>query len=464
MHRPSAIAVTAGFLVGTYPSFVTAEYIDPSLVQSIEGARLVEEKPVYDPLWGIDSNGRIPAIERPGGLSHPERWRYLPEGRLKPGNVLQRFLVSSFITPYAFSSSDVGTGVGLAITDLDFRRQRRREFAALLLSYTSKGQQEYRIKWRRWLHHIDLPEGGILQEERSFFESEVGFNRTLTHRFFGLGSGTDASDETSYSDESFYGELGLDRTFPSPGSDWVLHLSARGESHDLGSGHVEGSPSMDDVHPELFADAESRNMGWLRMGLRYDTRDSQQNPYEGWHLGGLAAWAPVQSGGDMGGRYTLSAGYVFRTLPLFHNGGDAWEENPPTDTLAFGFRNAYTSGDLPFFALPTLGGTERHRGYIGGRFRGNASWLSALEYRFWVLPRGVAFTRSIRIERIGIALFYEAGAVSEEVSPARLFQERVRHSYGASLRISFDRTNPLRFDFGFSEDGMEFSLGYGLTF
>jgi len=76
----------------------------------------------------------------------------------------------------------------------------------------------------------------------------------------------------------------------------------------------------------------------------------------------------------------------------------------------------------------------------------------------------VAFTRSIRIERIGIALFYEAGAVSEEVSPTRLFQERVRHSYGASLRISFDRTNPLRFDFGFSEDGMEFSLGYGLTF
>jgi hypothetical protein len=49
MRRPSSIALTAGFLVSTSPSFVTAEYIDPSLVQSIEGARLVEEKPVYDP-------------------------------------------------------------------------------------------------------------------------------------------------------------------------------------------------------------------------------------------------------------------------------------------------------------------------------------------------------------------------------------------------------------------------------
>jgi hypothetical protein len=464
MRRRSSILLAAGLLVSIPTSSPHAEYPELSTQPPVEEKPLVTPRPVYDPLWGMDGNGRIPTIPRPAGLSHPERWRYLPEGRLKPGNVFSRFLVSSFITPYAFSSGDVGTGLGLVITDLDFRQQRRREFAALLLSYTTEGQQEYRLKWRRWLHHIDLPEGGILQEERSFIETEVGFSRTLTLRFFGLGPDTDERDETSYSDSSFYGEMSLDRAIPRAGSNWVLHVGARGESHELGSGHVEGRPSTGDVHPELFAEAESRNLGWLRMGLRYDTRDSQENPYRGWHLGGMAAWAPLQSGGDMGARYTLTAGEVFRTPPLFHDGGDPWEENPPTDTLALGFRNEYTSGDLPFFALPTLGGSERHRGYIGGRFHGKASWIGALEYRFWVLPRGVAFTRSIRIERIGVALFYEAGAVSNRVSPARLFRERVRHSYGASLRISFDRTNPLRFDFGFSEDGMEFSLGYGLTF
>jgi outer membrane protein assembly factor BamA len=149
-------------------------------------------------------------------------------------------------------------------------------------------------------------------------------------------------------------------------------------------------------------------------------------------------------------------------FPIFHDGGDAREENPPTDTLAFGLRNEYTSGKLPFFALPTLGGTEQHRGFIAGRFRGRASWLGAVEYRFWFLPRGLALTRSIRIERVGAALFYEAGAVSDRASA--LFGEKVQHTYGVSLRLSIDRTNPLRFDFGFSDEGMEFSLGYGLSF
>jgi hypothetical protein len=68
----------------------------------------------------------------------------------------------------------------------------------------------------------------------------------------------------------------------------------------------------------------------------------------------------------------------------------------------------------------------------------------------------------VRIERIGAAFFYEVGAVSGSLSD--LYAQKVRHTYGTSLRISIDRSNPLRFDFGFSEDGMEFSLGYGLTF
>ena len=31
----------------------------------------------------MDRDGRIPAIEK--SVEHPERWRYIPEGRLKPG-------------------------------------------------------------------------------------------------------------------------------------------------------------------------------------------------------------------------------------------------------------------------------------------------------------------------------------------------------------------------------------------
>lgn len=450
-----------GSLLAVAPLPAAAEFLDPRMLEQAAEADAADED-AYDPLSGLDENGRIPAIRRPENLKYPDRWRYLPEGRLKPGSVLDRFLVSSFITPYVFRSRDVGTGVGLAISDLDFRQQRRQERSVLLLSYTSEGQREYRIKWRRWLHQIELPEGGILTEERSFIDTELGYSRTLTHRFFGLGGDTDEPDETSYTEKTVYASLDLERSVPQPGSNWVFRLGASGASHRLTPGKVSNRPSTDDVYPGLFADAQDHNMGWLRLGLRYDTRDSQQSPYRGWHIGGLAAWAPFQSGGDTGAIYTWSASKVFRTFSLFHNGGDLREENPPTDTVAFGFRNQYARGELPFFELPSLGGTEHHRGFIAGRFRDRASWLGAAEYRFWFLPRGFAITRSIRVERVGAALFYEVGAVGGSVSG--LFHEKVRHSYGASLRVSFDRVNPLRFDFGFSEEGMEFSLAYGLSF
>ena len=52
----------------------------------------------------------------------------------------------------------------LALTDLDFRQQRRREFAGLFLSYSTEGQQLYQLVWRRRLHHRELPGGGVLQE------------------------------------------------------------------------------------------------------------------------------------------------------------------------------------------------------------------------------------------------------------------------------------------------------------
>jgi hypothetical protein len=125
------------------------------------------EPPAHDPLQGMEPSGRIPKVELPDDVPNPERWRYLPEGRIKPGNFFERLLVSSFIAPQFFYEQDIGAGAGIAITDIDFRGQRRQEFLGAFLSYTTEGQQKYRLIWRRWLHHRDLPEGGVIVEERS---------------------------------------------------------------------------------------------------------------------------------------------------------------------------------------------------------------------------------------------------------------------------------------------------------
>ncbi|MCG8588550.1 MAG: BamA/TamA family outer membrane protein [Proteobacteria bacterium] len=423
---------------------------------------LTEPEEEFDPFEGIDPDGRIPTVERPPELPNPGRWRYIPEGRIKPGNVLQRFLVSSFIAPFVTSDSDVGTGGGLALTDIDFRRQRRREFAGAFVSYTSKGQRSGSFLWRRWLHHIDLPTGGVLQEERSFVGFGAGYRRSLTRRFFGLGDDTEESDETSYTDEVFDAEIELNRSLPKAGSDWVLRVGLRGEFHELSDGRVSGRPDTEDVFPELFADAEDHNLGYLNVGLRWDTRDSQRQPYTGFVLEGFVDAALVQRGGDVGARYTLEASKVFRVPGLFHSGGDPDEEHPPTDSLAFGLLTQTTSGDLPFFALPTLGGSVRHRGFIEGRFRDRSAWLGVVEYRPWVIARGIPITRTIRIERIGVGLFYELGSVADDWPD--LFEAKLHQSYGAGLRFSLERSAIFRVDLGFSEDGLNVGARFGLSF
>ncbi len=421
-----------------------------------------EVEGVYDPYRGMQQDGTIPKIDKAALVERPERWRYIPEGRLKPGNFFERFLVSSFLVPLFFSNQDVGTGFGMAITDIDFRGQRRREFLGGFFSYTTEEQQSYVLRWRRWLKHLEVPEGGVLQEERSFIRAGGGYRKTLTRRFFGFGPTTKTRDETSYTDEVGFIDLGISKSLEGAFEDFVLDLGVLGEIHRLSSGEVSGEASIEEFYPEIFADDDRSDLGWVALGLRWDTRDSQRNPYRGTVLGASVNAALAQSGGSVGAVYRLFGEQIVPVWPLFHDGGDENEEHPPTDVLAFLVEAQLSSGDLPFFSLPTLGGSKRLRGYIEGRWRDDAAWTAATEYRFWVLPRGFKVWRHIRVERVGAALFYEVGAVAGEGTS--FIRERVRQSYGVGLRATIERAALFRVDVGFSEEGVNVAAGFGLSF
>lgn len=442
-------------------SLSTAQDAEPQLSEP-------ELEAVYDPYEGMDPNGRIPTIEKDLYVERPDRWRYIPEGRIKPGSILDRFLVSSFIVPLFFQNSDVGTGLGLAVTDVDFRKQRRREFLGAFVSYTTEGQQSYVLRWRRWLKHLDVPEGGVLQEERSFLRAGAGYRKTLTRRFFGSGPTTNENNETSYTDQVGFVDLGFAHSLGGAWDDFVVDGGIRGEAHWLSEGKVAGEPNTEVVFAEEFSDADGIALGWLSGGFRWDTRDSQTNPYSGSAIGLNVDAALAQTDGDVGVVYSGFANKVFTVWPLFHdggrgaNGGSDAEENPPTDTFAVHLQANLSSGDLPFFARPSLGGSRIQRGFIEGRWRGDAAWAAAAEYRFWVIPRGFTVWKHIRVERIGAAVFYEAGGVAD--NGYRLFEESVIHSYGVSGRVTIERAALFRADFGFSDEGFNFSAGFGLSF
>ncbi|MCA9510313.1 MAG: BamA/TamA family outer membrane protein [Myxococcales bacterium] len=469
-----AIALAPVALAGSAPAARVGETGD---VDGREADAAVE---AYDPFAGIDQDGRIPGVARPSDLPNPERWRYIPEGRIKPGNMLERFLVSSFFAPFFTQDEDVGTGFGVAITDIDFRQRRRREFAGIFLSYSTEGEQDYSIVWQRWLHHVERAGGGVFQEERSRVRVSAGYEKTLTKRFFGFGPATKERQETSYEDEEFEVDVGLQIAWPEPGDDLILGGGVRASFHELAGGAISDVPQTNcgpvradpttptnpggNCFPSVFAEAEHANLGWLYSEIRYDTRDSQANPYRGWTLGASIDFAPLQSGGDVGARYSLGGSIVFPMPGLFHHGAVGDEEHPPTDTVAFGADLRLSSGDLPFFERPALGGRNRLRGFIDGRFRDDAAWWAGAEYRFWVLPRGFAipFTRALRVERVGLAPFYEVGSVGGGLRD--LANNRVHHSYGVGLRITLERQAPFRVDVGFSDEDTIVIARFGLPF
>ena len=416
----------------------------------------------FNPHEGLGKDGRIPRPELPEGIKNPERWRYVPEGRIKPGTILQRFTVSNFIIPSVFYEQDIGAGAGILLFDSDFRQQRRREFAGTGFTYTTEGQKAVGIGWRRYLNHRELENGGVILEERSMVQAGVGYSRTLTRRFFGIGPDTTADNETSYTDEASGFIVSLQKTLPDPGDDLLFSLGLTGYRHNLSPGRVSDRPTTDAAFPGLFNAADSFDILWVNGMLRYDTRDSQHTPYKGWMIEASVDGAPTKTGRGTAAIYKVSGNMVKNVPGLFHDGGDANEEHPPTDVLALGGHVHWTEGDLPFWALPTLGGSQTLRGYIANRFTDRALWHVSAEYRFWVFPRGFSLNDSIRAERLGLALFYDAGTVAPALHALTSAETYI--SYGLSFRFTLERMALFRADVGFSSEGTNLVVGFGNSF
>ncbi len=417
--------------------------------------------PFYDPLSGMERSGRIPRVPLPVDVPNPKRWRYIPEGRIPPGSMLDRFLVTTFASPIFYHEEDIGYGGGVALTDIDFRAQRRREFLGAFASQSTEGQEDYRLVWKRALHHRVLPGGGVVIEERGVIRASGGYERSRTRRFFGFGADSPEQAETSFTDEVSSVDATWQDGVREPGDDLVALAGVRLEHRNLAGGRVSDVPSTEASFPAVVADGDSHDVLWLSTGLRWDTRDSQAQPYRGWKIGLNVDAAPAQSGGDLGAITTLHTLAAWPVWSPWHGGGDALEENPPTDTVVIGGFAKATSGELPFWALPSLGGPDSLRGYIANRFVDRAAWHATAEYRTWVIPRGFALTDAIRMERFGVALFYELGTVAPRV--ADLDDAEIHDSYGVGLRMAFERTAVFRIDIGFSDEDTAVTAAFGTS-
>ena len=409
----------------------------------------------------LTPDGRIEDVTVPADLPDPERWRFSPRERLSRGNFFERLFLTSFVLPVISFESDVGAGGGLALVDLDLRHQGRIERLGVLAEYTTEGQQTYLLSYERLLHYRRVPQG-VFREERNRLYLQAGFKKPLTLRYFGRGGAAPPAAESSYSDEQVQFQSGVVLTVPGPTGDWLVDLGLMYERHQLGAGFVE--PSTDVAHAQEFADSPPAAAVRLVSEISYDTRDSFANPYEGVLFAARAELQPESKDGLRTDRFQVTGSFAFTVPPLLHDGGTVTEWNPPTDVVAGGVNLQWIAGDDPIYNQPTLGGPFALRGYITGRWHDRAALSASLEYRPVLQARGfpLPWLGGLRVERVGLVLFADAGAVAEDVSA--LADAKWKFIPGVGLRFMLERDAPLRIDIGFSDEGYELSIQFGQAF
>ncbi len=204
------------------------------------------------------------------------------------------------------------------------------------------------------------------------------------------------------------------------------------------------SPDNNDILPRLGA-----SLGW-------DTRDSWNNPRQGWK-NELELW---RTGGFLGG----DGNFWSMNLDLRR-----WVPTAKRQRLLLSSLLSVQSGtvgeDLPVYLIYRMGGANSIRGYeiadLGRRLYGKNQLIGTAEYSFSLLPlrRWDIWMFALRLG-LDFALFADAGIAWSESH--ELAFDRGRGGVGGGLRLLVPGSEMVRFDVGWSrEGGFQFHFASG---
>ena len=174
----------------------------------------------------------------------------------------------------------------------------------------------------------------------------------------------------------------------------------------------------------------------MGLGLRWDDRDNIFYPHRGrfWQI------YAVRTGGWLGADYAFT-----RVKADLRQYASLWAGHVLALQLRF---EAAAGSDVPFMALPKLGGDSLMRGYYAGRYRDRVMAAVQAEYRlpvFW---------------RFDAVVFGGLGQVAPNLAALRAGATRTSVGAGLRLRVSDEGTN-LRMDVGWGHGspGVYFTAG-----
>jgi len=293
-----------------------------------------------------------------------------------------------------------------------------------------KGYQKYEIVYKP----------GFLND-RFFAEVRSTYRNHPQESFYGVGNNTQSEDLASYrlEDQTVAGQFGV-----RLGKHTKVGTQAGWIKTRIGDGTSSRLPSVGETFGPETLTAISDEPTYLRSGafLDIDYRDEPGNPREGGRY--AASWSTFKDRGF--GRYDFNQ-YdveVQQYIPFFHHRRVIALRAKTTLT------QAADNHAVPFYMLPTLGGSEDLRGYADFRFRDRNMVVFNAEYR-WEAFSG-----------LDVALFADAGQVAPRAQDLRV--RDMKTSAGFGFRFNTAKNVIYRVDVGFSRDGARVSMKFSHVF
>ncbi len=201
--------------------------------------------------------------------------------------------------------------------------------------------------------------------------------------------------------------------------------------------------------------------GWVSIiqnALIYDTRDFEPDPTKGAYFEIANEYSSKLIGSQFDfdklliqGRYYQKLPFGKRTVLAGRAGiGNVFGKNAPF----FEYQDQWS----PEGSINAMGGKASLRGYRANRFLARSMWFSNFEVR----TRLVETTLWKQHLSFTVAPFFDMGTVRDRWQDLNF--QNIKYSYGAGLRVGWNQSTILYFDYGKSkEDGM-FFFGIGQAF
>lgn len=203
------------------------------------------------------------------------------------------------------------------------------------------------------------------------------------------------------------------------------------------------------------------NGGWvslLQTALIFDTRDFEPDPTRGYYIEIANDFSAPIIGSQFSFNKLFLQGRVYKKIPL-----------GPRTVLGgrFGVGNIF-GNEAPFFefqdqwspdgSINSLGGKQSLRGFRANRFLARSLAFANFELRVRLAElklgkQGFAF---------GIAPFFDAGTVRDKWQDLNF--TNIKTSYGCGLRIAWNQSTIISFDYGVSKEDKLFYFGIGQSF